>query len=88
MYQTDEQLEGPDRVVIGVEGDALTITRNSDYEGRQIITDNRSAMYALELTSEDEVYLSSSVHFADEETSEQWLLDVCKLLSHVDWEAK
>lgn len=81
-------MNGSERVIIGVEGDALTITRNGDYEGRQIITDNRSAMYALELTSEDEVYLSSSVHFADEETSEQWLLDVCKLLSHVDWEAK
>ena len=81
-------MNGSDRVIIGVEGDALTITRNSDYEGRQIIRDNQSAMYALELTSEDEVYLSSSVHFAAEETNEQWLLDVCKLLSHVDWDAK
>lgn len=81
MYQTDDQLDGPDRVVIGVDGDTLTISRNGDYEGRQICRDSVSAMYAIELTSEDEVYLSSSVHFADEQTSEQWLLDICKLLS-------
>lgn len=81
MCQTDDQLEGPDRVVIGIDGDTLTISRNGDYEGRQICRDVVSAMYAVELTSEDEVYLSSSVHFADEETSEQWLLDICKILS-------
>lgn len=73
------------KCIIGVEGDAITIAYDGDFEGRQVLDNNRDAMYAIEMTSEDTVYVSSSVHFPYEQTSEQWIIDLCKLLSAVQW---